>query len=60
MFFKGKLRKTIRLRSKAAARQTLRFVNLTPFASAQTGTVKITVVSTGKLVIVEGLGVSAV
>lgn len=60
VFFKGKLRKKIQLRSKAAARQTLRIVNLTPFASAETGTVKITVVSKRKLVIVEGLGVSAV
>jgi hypothetical protein len=60
VFFKGKLLKRINLRSKAKARQKLRFVNLNPFASAQTGTVRITVVSTGKLVIVEGLGVSAV
>jgi hypothetical protein len=59
VFFKGKLLKRINLRSKAKARQKLRFVNLNPFTSAQTGTVRITVVSTRKLVIVEGLGVSA-
>lgn len=59
VFFKGTLLKKIRLHRKAAGRQQLRFVNLTTFASAQTGTVRITVVSRGKLVIVEGLGVSA-
>lgn len=60
VFFKGKLLKRINLRSKAKARQKLRFVNLKAFASTQTGTVKITVESKRKLVIVEGLGVSAV
>jgi hypothetical protein len=60
VFFQGKLLKKINLRSKAAARQKLRFVNLTTFSSVQTGAVRIRVVSRGKLVIVEGLGVSAV
>ncbi|HET6771315.1 MAG TPA: CSLREA domain-containing protein [Actinomycetota bacterium] len=60
VFFKGKLLKRIVLRTKAATRQKLRFVNLKTFASPQTGTVRVTVVSRRKLVIVEGLGVSAV
>jgi hypothetical protein len=60
VFFKGKLLKRIVLRTKAASRQKLRFVNLKTFASPQTGTVRVTVVSRRKLVIVEGLGVSAV
>jgi hypothetical protein len=59
VFFKGKRIKRINLRSKAAGRQKLRFVNLTTPASVQTGTVRVTVVSRGKLVIVEGLAVSA-
>ena len=60
LFFKGKLLKKINLRSKAAARKKLRFVNLTTFSSVQTGAVRVRVMSRGKLVIVEGLGVSAV
>ena len=60
VFFQGKLLKRINLRSKAAARQRLRFVNLATFTSVQTGTVRVRVVSRGKLVIIDGLGVSAV
>jgi hypothetical protein len=60
VFFKGKLLKKINLRSKATARKKLRFVNLTTFSSVQTGAVRVRVMSRGKLVIVEGLGVSAV
>lgn len=60
VFFKGKLLKRIVLRTKAASRQKLRFVKVTTFASPQTGTVRVSVVSRRKLVIVEGLGVSAV
>lgn len=60
VFFKGNRVRRINLRSKAAARQKLRFVNLKTFGSVQTGMVRVRVVSRGKLVIVEGLGVSAV
>jgi hypothetical protein len=60
VFFRGKLLKKIRLRTRAATRQKLRFVNLKTFASPQAGTVRVRVVSKGKLVIVEGLAVSAV
>jgi hypothetical protein len=59
VFFKGKLLKRINLRSKAAGRKKLRFVNLKTFTSVQTGTVRVRVVSKGKLVIIDGLGVSA-
>jgi CSLREA domain-containing protein len=60
VFFKGNLLKRIVLRTKAASRQKLRFVKVTTFASPQTGTVRVSVVSRRKLVIVEGLGISAV
>jgi CSLREA domain-containing protein len=60
VFFKGKMIRKINLRSKAAARQKLRFINLRTFGSVQTGTLRVRVASRGKLVIVEGLGVSAV
>jgi CSLREA domain-containing protein len=59
VFFKGRRIKRINLRSQALARQKLRFVNLKTFASTQTGTIKVAVVSRGKLVIIEGLAVSA-
>jgi hypothetical protein len=60
VFFKGKRVKRINLRSKALVRQKLRFVNLKTFASAQTGTIRVAVVSKRKQVIIEGLAVSAV
>lgn len=59
VFFKGRRIKRINLRSQALARQKLRFVKLKTFASTQTGTIKVAVASRGKLVIVEGLAVSA-
>lgn len=60
VFFKGKRVKRINLRSQALLRQKLRFVTLKTLGSVQTGTVRVTVVSKRKLVIIEGLGVSAV
>lgn len=60
VFFKGKMIRKINLRSKAAGRQKLRFINLRTFGSVQTGTLRVRVASRGRLVIVEGLGVSAV
>lgn len=58
VLFGGKLLKRIQLRSSTA--QKLRVIDLANFDSVQTGTVKIRVVSRGKLVRVEGLGVRAV
>lgn len=58
VFFGGKLVKRIQLRSSTTKK--LRMIDLKTFDSAQTGTVKVRVVTSGKLVRVEGLGVSAV
>lgn len=58
VFFSGKLIKRIQLRSPTTKK--LRMITLKVFDSPHKGTVKVKVVSTGKLVKIDGLGVSAV
>jgi hypothetical protein len=58
VFFGGKLVSRIKLRSPTTTK--LRVINVKTFDTPQTGTVKVRVSSRGKLVRVEGLGVSAV
>jgi hypothetical protein len=57
VFFQGKLLRRIRLRSSMTKK--LRMIDLQTFDSVQVGSVKIRVVSDGKLVRVDGLGVSS-
>jgi acid phosphatase type 7 len=58
VFFGGKLVSRIQLRSPTTTK--MRMISVKTFDTPQTGTVKVRVSSRGKLVRVEGLGVSAV
>lgn len=58
VFFGGKLVSRIKLRVSTTTK--MRMINVKTFDTPQTGTVKVRVSSRGKLVRVEGLGVSAV
>lgn len=58
VFFGGKLVSRIQLRSPTTTK--MRMINVKTFDTPQTGTVKVRVSSRGRLVRVEGLGVSAV
>jgi acid phosphatase type 7 len=57
VFFGGKRMRKINLRSSAMSK--LRVIDIKTFDAAQTGTVKVRVVTRNKLVRIEGLGVSA-